>query len=629
MVGKPSSRPSRDADSESAQAFGERFFPDQMIAIGGMGELRRYRDSVLSRDVVVKSIRGDQRSNEVTRQRFLREARIQAYLQHPCIVPVYDMGNASRSDVYFTMAHIGGRTLGEILLALGAGDEESRRRFSRRQLLDAFCRVCLAVAYAHEKGVIHRDLKPDNLMLGEYGEVFVLDWGIAKLDERALRRSSGEALRRPDSDARLPRIVYEEDADDAQLTEAGATIGTLEYIAPEQYLASGEPDARSDIYSLGAILYEILSHVPYRSAPSRVEMMKVVWRDTLRPIVRPAPANLPEELDAIWRKATEATPERRFQTARELHDAVVAHLDTEREVQRRRETALEHARTAALEIESAPESELASETEVRRGRALRSLGQALAVDPSQGEAIAGLLNGLLSHPADASPEVDRELAAVEGKVGVRSAGMSAVLFATWFLFLMIGYSWMGVRSRTAMCVFGAVVLALVVYNYRVWRADLQHRGHMMAIMVLGFVAVALASTFLGPFVLVPSLATTMFGAFTMTMRSDARARNVAMVLSACAVVVPAGLQITGVLPASYLFEEGRIIIVPQLVALPTHITPAVLTASALLVVVLTNWLTSQVVQAHAQSERAAVTQAFRLRQLLPGSPSIPPPSSRG
>lgn len=617
--------------------FGDRFVPEQMIAVGGMGELRRYRDSALSRDVVVKSIRGDQRTSEVTRQRFLREARIQAYLQHPCIVPVYDLGNASRGDVYFTMAHIGGRTLGEILGPHGAGDGVIAPRFSRRQMLDAFCRVCLAVAYAHEKGVIHRDLKPQNLMLGDYGEVFVLDWGIAKLDEHALRRSSGEALKRPDSDAPVPRIVYEEGGERAALgeagegvalTEAGATIGTLEYIAPEQYLASGEPDPRSDIYSLGAILYEMLSQKPFRSAPSRAEMMKIVWRDTLHPATRPSPPDLPEELDAIWRKATEPKPEQRFQTARELHDAVVAHLDTEREVQRRRETALEHARTAALEIESASASEPAAETEERRARALRRLGQALAVDPSQGEAIAGLLNGLLSHPAEASPEVDRELSAVEQKVGVRSAGLSAVLFATWFLFLMIGYSWMGVRSRTAMFVFGAVVLGLVGYNYWVWRSGRYDRGHVMAIMVLGFLSVALASSFLGPFVLVPSLATTMFGAFTMTMRSDARARNAAMLLSVGAVVVPAGLQLSGVLPASYLFEEGRIVIVPQLVALPTHITPAVLTASALLVVVLTNWLTSQVVRAHAQSERAAVTQAFRLRQLLPGQPSLPPPGER-
>ncbi len=624
LVGRRATSAHDPAAEGREPELSRRFSPEQIIAVGGMGELRRHRDALLEREVVVKSIRHDQRADERAQQRFVREARIQAGLQHPCIVPVYDAGNLDRRDAYFTMAHIGGKTLHQVLERLRAGDRKAMSSFSRRQLLDAFCRVCLAVAFAHDRGVIHRDLKPENVMLGEYGEVYILDWGVAKRQER---RASGPSRRALDEADALPHAGRDDDDDEPEieaLTVAGSTLGTLEYMAPEQYLGSHSLDERSDVYALGAILYEILGELWFRHAPSRADLVRLVWRETLRPLDRARPEGASPELDAVWRKATATKPRDRFQSVRELHDAIVSHLDAEREIVRSREMALALARDAALELETAGGSPV--EAEARRGRALRSLGRALAVDPSQAEALEALVNDLLEHPAEAAPEVESEILAAEHTIALRAFRLSVVMYAVWLAFLMIGHLFMGVLSRAAMGSMGAVVLALLGYNLWASYRRRYERRHMMIMMVLGFGAISLTAAFLGPLVLLPSLATTMFAAFAVTMRSDHRARGVAMALSAAAVLVPALLQLAGVLPGSYLFEDGKIVIVPHLVSLPAHLAPVLLTAIAVLTVLFANLGTAQVVGELSRSERAALTQAYRLRQLLPARTSLVPDS---
>lgn len=611
-------------DERFPREFHERFSPEEVVAIGGMGELKRYRDTALARDVVVKAIRDDIRESDLARQRFLREARIQANLQHPCIVPVYDIGNLTRPDVYFTMAHIGGVTLRDVIAGLAAREPSLERRFSRRTLLDAFSRVCLAVAYAHERGVIHRDLKPENVMLGEYGEVYVIDWGIARQDERHDRRSSGAALRQEDPDAVLPVVSYEEDDGEVgELTEAGATLGTLEYMAPEQYLSSGSrPDERSDVYSLGAILYEILSLKPFRAGKDRAEVVKIVWRETWKPVERPSPEGLSPELDAVWRRATAMKPRDRFQSARELNDALVGQLDAERDMQRRREEALSHAASAAMEVASLKESP--ADAEERRRRALKSLGMALAVDPSQSEGLSQLVQSLLEEPGDDEPDVKHAVASEERKHITSSTGTSASFFALWFAFLVLGSFLLGVRSRTAMTLSGALVLALIGYNFWVWRSEKGPRRHMLAMMPLVFLAVGITSSVFGPLVLVPSLATAMFAGFTITLRFEPRARILGMILSTGAVVVPALLEATGLLSPSYVFEDGKITILPRMVDFPVHATPALMLATGIAVVIMGNLLTLQSVTALSASQRSALTQAVRLRHLLPVRASVPP-----
>ena len=169
----------------------ERYGAAEALAAGGMGEVAVLGDRWIGREVAKKSMRPEIAGSSNALARFLREIRVQGQLEHPSIVPVYDVGRTDGGELYFTMRRIQGMTLADVLDGITRGDEQLTARFSRRKLLTAFSSVCMTVHYAHSRGVVHRDLKPSNIMLGAYGEVYVLDWGIAKLVE------GGQEPRRP------------------------------------------------------------------------------------------------------------------------------------------------------------------------------------------------------------------------------------------------------------------------------------------------------------------------------------------------------------------------------------------------------------------------------------------------
>ncbi len=212
-----------------AELPADRYQEAETLGAGGMGEVRVLRDGWIGRDVARKVMRPELAASGKALARFLREIRVQGQLEHPSIVPVYDVGRSGPDELYFTMRRIQGMTLGAVIEGIARGDEALVARFSRRKLLTAFSSVCMAVHYAHSRGVVHRDLKPQNIMLGEYGEVYVLDWGIAKLV-----KGGGE------------------------LSEVGRVVGTLGYMAPEQ-ARGGAVDAQADVYALGVILFEMLA----------------------------------------------------------------------------------------------------------------------------------------------------------------------------------------------------------------------------------------------------------------------------------------------------------------------------------------------------------------------------------
>ena len=158
-----------------------RFQLHAELGRGGMGRVLEARDPELRRSVAVKVIIDPSRVTEAQLARFVAEAQITSQLEHPNIVPVYDMGATSTGEVYFVMKKVEGRSLRQVLTALRDGDEATTAEFPRTKLLHAFIQVCNAVAYAHDRGVLHRDLKPDNVMLGPFGEVLLMDWGLARL----------------------------------------------------------------------------------------------------------------------------------------------------------------------------------------------------------------------------------------------------------------------------------------------------------------------------------------------------------------------------------------------------------------------------------------------------------------
>ena len=224
-----------------------RYAVGNIIARGGMGAILEAEENVLKRKVAMKRMLGTHSEDGL--MRFVEEAQITAQLDHPNIVPVYELNLDEHDNVYYTMKLVRGITLHKVLGLLSQGTEGIVKKYPLAALLTIFQKVCDAIAFAHSKGVLHRDLKPENIMLGEYGEVMVMDWGLA--------RASG---RKQGSHGPERTIVRSARQEAGQMTMMGMVVGTPQYMAPEQ--ARGETmnyDARTDIYALGALLYHILT----------------------------------------------------------------------------------------------------------------------------------------------------------------------------------------------------------------------------------------------------------------------------------------------------------------------------------------------------------------------------------
>ena len=324
----PTSRPQPSSTSTTASLApskpGARYYADTPLGRGGMGEVSRVHDGVMDRSVVQKVMLPGRDP-----ERFLREARLNGRLQHPGIVPVHEIGTMPDGRPFYTMPEVRGRTLGELLREVHATSGSGRwgvtdDGWSFRRLVDAFHRVCEAVAYAHSQGIIHRDLKPDNIMVGAFGQVFVLDWGLAK------------ALHGQESAAQADDLAPEAEG----RTRHGKVMGTPAYMAPEQ--AAGERDrigTATDVYALGAVLYELLSgHPPYeRDDPA------VVLSGPPVPVAdRAGSLPLPEELARLVDVCMARDPATRPLNSEELAREVTAWLDGAR----RRDQALEAVRIA-------------------------------------------------------------------------------------------------------------------------------------------------------------------------------------------------------------------------------------------------------------------------------------------
>ncbi len=250
------------------------------IARGGMGNILEAEDRTLGRSVAMKVMKLDAAADIGARARFIREATVLARLEHPNIVPIHELGRDAEGRLFYTMKLVHGRTLQAILKGLREHDPAFAGQYPLDRLLTIFRKICDALAMAHAKGVVHRDLKPENVMAGEFGEVLVMDWGLAKIMDDS-QQAAEEAGRVSVPDAfQDPR----EAGDAAGLTMDGTVMGTPHYMSPEQ--AAGrvtEIDFRSDVFSLGAILYAILTLHPPVEAGSSHEVIERIKRGEIRP----------------------------------------------------------------------------------------------------------------------------------------------------------------------------------------------------------------------------------------------------------------------------------------------------------------------------------------------------------
>lgn len=310
------------ADGESRPPV--RYALEDELARGGVGCIHVVRDRELMRTLVMKTLIDGSQVSDYVLKKFVEEAQITAQLEHPNIVPVHDFGYFSGGEVFFTMKLVQGRTLKDIVKKLRAGDPETVKGFSRTRLLTVFQQVCMAIGFAHSRGVIHRDIKSSNVMIGDYGETLVLDWGVAKVLGRE------EAL--PDEER-----VSTSRSQSADATMMGLVTGTPAYMPPEQ--AAGKVDRvdeRSDIYALGALLYEILAfRPPFRGRNFKETLRQVITQAPVPPSQR-NPENPPSPaLEAICLKCLAKRPRERYQTVKAMLDDLEQYLSGVEDLDRR------------------------------------------------------------------------------------------------------------------------------------------------------------------------------------------------------------------------------------------------------------------------------------------------------
>jgi serine/threonine-protein kinase len=290
-------------DGPEPPAVGRRYRVESLHRAGGLGRVWVAKDNAIGRVVALKDLRPDRSADPRLRVRFVEEARITGKLEHPCIVPLYDLIDGPVGPCY-TMRFVAGRTLAEAARSYhdkrAAGQADP---LALTGLLDAFVAVCQAVAYAHSRGVLHRDLKGQNVVLGEYGEVFVLDWGLAKL--------SGDPMT-----VVGPAVVTPVPDGSREDTVTGAVLGTPAFMAPE--MVEGRPASRaSDVYALGGLLYVILTGQPPYDGPTMQSVLEQLQAGPPPP-PRAVVPSCPPALDAICRTAMARDPAERYASAEAL-----------------------------------------------------------------------------------------------------------------------------------------------------------------------------------------------------------------------------------------------------------------------------------------------------------------------
>jgi serine/threonine-protein kinase len=266
------------------------------LSTGGKARLVSCKDTNLGRRVVLKMLRPELNDDEVELRRLIREARITAQLQHPATVPLYELGQNDEGHWFFAMKKIDGHTLFEIIVGLARREEQYEREFDLNRLLGVLIQVGDALAYAHTRGVIHRDVKPENVIVGMFGEVTLIDWGAAKV--WGMPNDGGEGTK-------------------------GQRGGTPLYMSPEQVTGNRLVDERTDIFSLGVVMYEMMAQrEPFRGPDIRATFDNIIRQEPTPPREVAPHRFIPQPLEAICLKAMQKKPIDRFQSMREMLDTI-------------------------------------------------------------------------------------------------------------------------------------------------------------------------------------------------------------------------------------------------------------------------------------------------------------------
>ena len=263
------------------------------LGAGGLGVVDLVQDTVLSRDLARKTLSPRARADPRLLRLFVREACIMGQLAHPSILPVYDIGLDARGDLYFTMKPVRGQTLHQRIL-------QQEGPLDRHRIFDLIAvaeRICDALSFAHQHGVVHCDIKPENIMLGDFGEVYLLDWGMARILTETVTNTAQPASPQDGSTAHTTDVMV---------------MGTPGFMAPEQARAErARVDARTDVYAVGALLYFALTRRPPHEASTRAERLRLA-RDEPPPSPRSLEPAIPAHLEEIILRAMDPQPQHRY-----------------------------------------------------------------------------------------------------------------------------------------------------------------------------------------------------------------------------------------------------------------------------------------------------------------------------
>ena len=589
-------RPSQYPSPPPSELYEGRYEPISTLGVGGMGRVLLCRDHHIGRDMALKSLHAHLDDEPGHRARFLREARIQGQLEHPCIVPVYDIDpeSAEGASPSFSMRYVRGDLLADIVSRLRRGDREAAARYSRRRLLTAFSSVCGAVHFAHSRGVLHRDLKPENVMLGSFGEVYVLDWGVARVvDDRA-----------PQVDAPLASEY---------LTQQGEVVGTPGFISPEAWVGD-DLDARSDVYSLGAMLYEIITHSAMHKGDTPRDVMRATFTAPwVAPSARRPDLGIPPELDTICATATAVDAEARYATVGDLREAVERFLDGDRDVALRQKAASE----AAAEADALATRALAPKgTDDLRGEALQKVGRALALDAENAAAMNTLVRLLLAPPRALPPEVEGSVADDSHQRVRDLARVGVWSYLSWFALLPL-LVWMGVRDVPVLGFVSCVMLACAATAHG--QATAPRRSEVGGYLLLGTSTLAIASVglLISPLVLIPTAI--VVNTLVFLAHGDRMNRGVTLAAGTLGMFAPAALELLSVLPSTFSITREAIIVHPSVHGLRVGPLLAMIAAAHALVLA-TSGVAFQRAGSAARRELERLNlMAWNLKQIAPES----------
>ncbi|HBQ17245.1 MAG TPA: hypothetical protein DEF51_41010 [Myxococcales bacterium] len=577
----------------------------ERLGVGGMGEVWRADHRTLARPAAIKLVRpellGARDSDDAMRTltRFEREARATAVLTSPHTIEVYDFGRADDGSFYYVMELLEGMDLEALTQRHGVMPEE--------RVVHLLLQVCHSLRDAHENGLVHRDIKPANIILGEFGEVYLLDWGLA-----GLAKQRDEAVR----ELKALRLTRE--------TMPGSLLGTPGYMSPEQ--ATGgvqELGPPADVYALGCILFEILTLMPLHDGEGVVSLLDATIRGTTdrRPSRRATHQKIDPELDRIVMRATALSSEDRFQSARELFLEIETYLDGRRDEEQRMQLADERARAAATEAKAALSK---GDSFEERRQALRDAVGALSLDPSNELALRTFADVTTTPPDALPPDVDESLADASAARLRWVGGAVSIVYASAFVYLpfiaaSVVEHWLPVVVSYGFLLTAAVVGLLTA------RAARPRPRWIAAAMVLSNIGFAATAPFFGPLLVTPSLLAINTAPYALYLGTRGRRLALAFGLGTISTVI--GLGMMGAIPVEYAFQDGVLVVhsgALRFAPIPTLVLLTLLALGQMLGAMLG---ASRIRADLDRAERALHMQSWLLRGLAIDrkSSSVPPP----